>query len=119
MADPIWELKFRGEPVSIALEDLTRHRMREVGAALGDEYRIPSDFIMRLLRGDMDAIAGALWVHGQVIGKPIGDMLELDFSNADFAAPDRKLKRPGKGTAAATSAQTTSPETPSSSETDS
>lgn len=122
MAEPIWELKFKGEPVSIAFDDLTRHRMRELRANLGDEYGIPSFFMAKLNLGDYEAIAGALWIHGQVSGKPIKNMNELDFCESDFSAPDPKPKPPRKKPdpkAEATSGETNSPETPKNSETSS
>ena len=120
MADAIWQLKFRGEPVSIALDDLTRHRMREIGGALGEEYRVPSQFMQRLFMGDQDAIAGALWIHGQVVGKPVGDMNKLDFSPSDFTAADEPKRAPkGRKGTAATPQPTSSPEIPSDSETSS
>jgi hypothetical protein len=115
MAEPIWELKYKGEPVSITLDDLTRHRMREIGGALGEEYRVPQEFMASLFRGDLDAIAGALWVHGQVSGKPVGDMNTLDFSPSDFTAADEPKRAPkGRKPTTATPDETISPETPKS-----
>lgn len=126
MADPIWEIKYKGELVSIALDDLTRHRMREIGAALGEEFRIPQQFILKLMIGDMEAVAGALWVyaqiHGTVGGEKATDMVALDFSDADFEAVESKKKPARKKTdptAAATVAATSSSETQSPSETSS
>jgi len=120
MAEPIWELKYKGEPVSITLDDLTRHRMREIGAALGDDYRVPSQFMAKLFIGDQDAIAGALWIHGQVTGKRIDDINALDFSPSDFEAADARPSGPkGRKPKTATPEETSSPETLNSSEIDS
>jgi hypothetical protein len=121
MADPIWELKYKGEPVSITLDDLTRQRMREIKAALGEDYGVPNVFRLRLQIGDYEAIAGALWIHGQVTGNPVGDMAALDFCETDFTPAD-KPKRGPKGSRSSTAAipgKTGSQSTPTSSETDS
>ena len=122
MAEPIWEKMFRGEHVSIAMEDLTVHRMREVKAELGADYGSPAQIWQGLMVGDMDAVAVALWIHGQVIGRPVGNLLELDFNPTEFENPPEKPKRPKKKpdpTPAATEAETTSSETSTSSEDDS
>lgn len=127
MADAIWETRYKGEHVSIALDDLTRHRMREIGAALGEEFRVPQNFVLKLFTGDMEAVEGALWVYGQihgtVAGETVTDMVALDFSNADFEAVEPKKKATRKKadpTGAATpEAATTSSETPNLSETNS
>lgn len=120
MADPIWELKYKGEPVSITLDDLTRHRMRELKDKLGEDYGVPNVFRLRLQIGDYEAIAGALWIHGQVTGKPISDINELDFCESDFTPVDKRKPGPkGSRSSAATSGRTGSQSTPTSSESDS
>lgn len=118
MADPIWEKLFRGEYVSIALEDMTVQRMRELKSAFGYEYGTPATLWQRLQVGDMDALAAALWIHGQVVGKPIRDPLALDFNVTEFAMaePKPKPKKKPDPTRAATRAETTSSETPTNSE---
>lgn len=120
MSDVIWELKFKGEPVSITLDDLTRQRMREIKAALGEDYGIPNVFRLRLEIGDYEAVAGALWIHGQVVGRPVGDMAGLDFCETDFSPADKPKRGPkGSRQSAATPAGTGSRSTPMNSGSDS
>lgn len=105
--DPIWEKMFRGRHVQVTLEDVTVHRMREIKAAF-PELSTPAAFMQGLLIGDMDAVAAALWVDGQVKGQPVGRMLELDFNPTEFdnvepaPAPKKKPNPPKADTSAQT-----------------
>lgn len=118
MADPIWEKKFRGEPVWIAPEDLTVQRMRAVKESLGDAYGIPQQFLAWLFAGEMDALSAAIQISWARDGKkPLADLAQFDFNMAEIAEPD-KPKRPMKKkpepdpTPGDTSDETRSSETP-------
>ena len=97
MADStIWERKFRGQNLSLSLDDLTVRRMRQIKAWFGDDYGIPAKFISLLLMGEIDALTAALWVHGEMSGNPIGSPLDYEFNLGEFAEPDKPKRAPGK-----------------------
>lgn len=121
MAEPIWRIKYKGDLIELYLDDLTRHRMREIKSALGEDYGTAPQFNLKLITGDFEAIAGAIWIDGQKKGETV-DMVALDFCDGDFeAAPARPKRAPGKAkpSQADTPDETSSSETPKSSETDS
>lgn len=123
MAEPIWGPKrFRGEIVEIFLEDLTVQRLREIKSVFGTDYGIPAQFAMLLGMGESDAVTAALWINGQKTGQPIGDMLAFDFNPTEFENVTRPKRAAGKQRGpqkAGTGDETSSSETPTSSEDDS
>ena len=123
MAEPFWATRFRGQPIRLELNDLSNQRLREAKSRFGPEYGIPTAFIEMLLRGDMDAIAVAVWIGQQKAGGNVEDLLALDFTLDDFEPlEDPKPKsKGGKDKARPTKAGTTtddSVETQSQTETD-
>ena len=116
MAEPFWRIKYKGLPIRLEINDLSNQRMREMKVRFGPSYGIPSEFISLLLRGDMDAVACAIWIGQQKAGKEVEDPREMDFSLDDLEVledpkPEGDAKGKGKrptrpGTATADSAKT-------------
>lgn len=94
--EPFWESTFRGEPISLTWPDITLHRCLEMGATFGEQFGIPAEFIMLLSRGDMRALACAIWISQQKAGGKVDKLGELDFSPADFEAPAKPKRRARK-----------------------
>ena len=103
--EPFWRTRFRGTAIRISLADLTASRLRQMKAWFGSDYGIPNEFIALLLRGEVDAMACALWIGLQKAGKPVDHPMDLDFNlDEDFekledpppAKPKGKAKK-GEG----------------------
>lgn len=113
MAEPIWERKFRGQNLSLSLEDLTIRRMRQIKNWFGDDYGIPAKFISLLLMGEVDALTSALWIHSEKVGDPIGAPLDYEFNLAEFEEPDKPERKVGNADPTEDGEdQTGSPKTP-------
>jgi len=97
--EPFWSTKFRGTPLRISLADLTAQRLRQMKAWFGEAYGIPTEFISLLLRGEVDAMACAVWIGLQKAGKPVEHPAEIDFNlESDFEKlEDPKPPAKGKG----------------------
>lgn len=123
MSDVFWRISYKGKPIRLSLADLSLQRLREMKGRFGQPYGIPSEYIALLLRGDMDAVACALWINQQKAGGEIEDPTTMDFTLDDFEPledpkpePDKKGK--GKNPTRTPSPTSDSDSTPTSSETD-
>jgi hypothetical protein len=103
MSEDFWAVKYKSKPVRLNLGDLTVQRLREMKRRFGTEYGIPTEFISLLLRGDMDALACAVWIGQQKNGGEIEDPREMDFSLDDFEAIEdpKPVEKKAKGKKAA------------------
>lgn len=123
MSEPFWQTRFRDAEIRLGINDLSNQRMREMKARFGAEYGIPTEFIGLLLRGDMDAIACAIWIGQQKAGGNVEDPSSMDFTLDDFEPLEDPKPKAGKGKKAADPTKATgtttddSSETPSQSET--
>lgn len=96
--EPFWRTTFRGTAIRISLADLTAQRLRQMKAWFGEAYGIPTEFISLLLRGEVDAMACALWIGLQKAGKPVDHPAELDFNiETDFEKLEDPAPAKGKG----------------------
>jgi hypothetical protein len=100
MAQEFFKTRFRDTPIRLSLTDLTSGRLREMKHMFGESYGIPTEFIGLLLRGEVDALACAVWIGQQKAGKPVDDPRELDFNlDEDFQplVDPEPAKPKGKG----------------------
>jgi hypothetical protein len=102
MSDVFWRIAYKGKPIRLSLNDLSLQRLREMKSRFGQPYGIPAEYIALLLRGDMDAVACALWINQQKAGGDVEDPTSMDFSLDDFEPledppPEPEKKGKGKG----------------------
>lgn len=113
-----WRTQFRGVPMRLELRDLSNQRLRVAGQLFGEDYEAPTEFMRRLLVGNMTALTIAVWIGLQKANKwpykqdghEIDDPRQLDF-NIDEHFEALEDPQPPKGKAAErppTKASTTS-----------
>lgn len=97
MSETFWATKYKDIPIRLDIGDLTLQRMREMKHLFGEAYGIPTEFINLLLRGDMDAMACAVWIGQQKAGVEVENPAEIDFSMNDFKALPVRATQSKKG----------------------
>lgn len=79
----LWRCQFNGDDYLLEDRDLTGGRLRQMKQWFGADYGAYIPFLGLLVRGDVDAVACALWIGDQKAGRTVVEPSRLDFNFGD------------------------------------